>query len=322
MNSKLIRSMVVAGFVMGHFGLARAQTPSVGAALMPPPPGAISVQSGAEVLGFQFVSGEPAISTGITPVVSGAPFSLEASIKTAHTLPDGNRIVHQQTVHLYRDSLGRTRREETLAAIGPWAASGTPPTMITIQDPISGASYFLDPQRKTATKLPAPPTGSGVMVTAGMANGDAGLGPVTASVGPGAVSGGFVSAGDGQVPVLGFSAGPVGARILQPAEKSDSLGKETIVGLSADGTRTTATIPANVIGNERPLDIVRERWYSSDLQIVLRSKQEDPRFGETAYEVTKLERIEPTSSLFEVPSDYKITRDKSHVSIKHPSDAK
>jgi hypothetical protein len=100
------------------------------------------------------------------------------------------------------------------------------------------------------------------------------------------------------------------------------LGKETIAGISGDGTRTTTIIPANAMGNERPLDIVRERWYSPDLQIVLRSKQTDPRFGETIYEATRVDRGEPASTIFEVPSDYKISKGDAHVIVKHDADPK
>jgi len=112
---------------------------------------------------------------------------------------------------------------------------------------------------------------------------------------------------EGAPAVFAVNGGPQD-QALQLEEKSESVGKETIAGFSADGTRTTTTIPANAIGNERPLDIVREQWYSSDLQIVLRSKRTDPRFGDTTYEVTKIDRAEPASSLFEVPSDYKVVK--------------
>jgi hypothetical protein len=308
MNNRVACAYLLPGLVIGSAALGLAQgvpTMTIPTRLPTLGPGAAIVQKGGAGVGFQFVSGEPAIPAEATQPVKGAPYSLDATIEIAQTLSDGNRIVHRQTVHLYRDSKGRTRREETLAAIGPWAASGTPPTMITIQDPVSDISYFLDPRRKIATKLPTPQTRKAVMVTGGVVNGEEGSVPVTASVDSDAVSGGFVSAGDGRVAVVGFNAGPPG-QILQPPEKSDPLGKETIIGLSSEGTRTTVTIPPNVVGNERPLDIIRERWYSSDLQIVLRSKQEDPRFGETTYEVTKLDRVDPASSLFEVPSHYKI----------------
>jgi hypothetical protein len=299
--------LVAAVVLIASSGLGQAQTAPPGATVMPPP-GTFTVQTGGEGTGFQFVSGEPAISTQVTKPVKGSPYSLEATIESAQTLSDGNRIVHLQTVHLYRDSKGRTRREETLAAIGPWAASGTPPTMITIQDPVSGASYFLDPQRKIAAKLPALPLGKGALVTGGMVGGDPGGGPGTASMSSGPVVGhGFVSAGEGQA-VFEFNAGPPG--------------QESVAGLSADGTRTTTTIPANAIGNDRPLDIVRERWYSPDLQIVLRSTQTDPRFGETTYEVTKLDKGEPAPSLFEIPSDYKVTEGDVHRSIYHDTKPK
>jgi hypothetical protein len=318
MNGKFIHSAIVTAFLLGNLASGRAQSAPVSPPVLPPP-GAVTIRTGGEAQGFQIVSGEPSIST---QVVKGAPYTLEATIETVQTLADGNRIVHRQTVHLYRDSKGRTRREETLAAIGPWAASGAPPTMITIQDPVSGVSYFLDPQRKTATKLPAVPIGKNVMVTGGMVGGDAGGGPATVSMGAGPVGGGFVSSGgEGRDVVFGFQTA-FGGQALHPEEKSESLGKESIAGISADGTRTTATIPANAMGNERPLDVVRERWYSPDLQIVLRSTQTDPRFGQTTYEVTRVDRGEPTSSIFEVPSDYKISKGDAHVIFRHEADPK
>jgi hypothetical protein len=308
MNTKLIHSIVLAGFLGGSCGSAVAQTVCTAAqglcagtastATTVISPDAGVVQAGGQGLGFQFVSGEPGISMQI---VKGVPFSLEATIQSVQTLSDGNRIVHSQTLHLYRDSKGRTRREETLAAIGPWAASGTPPTMITIQDPVSRVSYFLNPQQKIAIKLPSAPAGKGVMVTGRPVGGTA-----SASVSSAPVGNSFVSAGEDQPVILGFNTGsPSQSQRLE--EKRESLGKEAIAGLSADGTRITITIPSNAMGNERPLDIIRDRWYSPDLQIVLRSKQSDPRFGQTTYEVTSLDREEPAPSLFEVPSDYKIS---------------
>ena len=319
MSDKFIDSALVAAFLLGNLASGRAQTTPVNPPMLPPPPGAVMMRTGGEIHGFQFVGGETSLST---QVVKGAPYSLEATIETAQTLADGNHIVHRQTVHLYRDSKGRTRREEILAAIGPWAASGTPPTTITIQDPASGVSYFLDPQLKIANKLPALPAGKNVIFSHVV-----GGGPATNVSSPGPGEGGFITSGEEGPPVVfGFHAEPGGQVPVsseeKPEEKSESLGKESIVGIAADGTRTTTTIPANTIGNERAIDIVRERWYSPDLQIVLRSKQEDPRFGETTYEVTKLDRSEPSSSLFEVPADYKINSGIPHVVIKHHDDSK
>ena len=77
-------------------------------------------------------------------------------------------------------------------------------------------------------------------------------------------------------------------------------------GVVAEGTRTTHTIPAGQIGNEKPLQVVSERWYSADLQIVLKSTRTDPRFGTTTYTVTNLQRTEPAAALFAVPADYTV----------------
>ncbi len=77
--------------------------------------------------------------------------------------------------------------------------------------------------------------------------------------------------------------------------------------MSAQGTRVTHTIPAGQIGNEKAITIVSEHWYSTDLQIMVMSKRSDPRFGETAYTLTNIQRSEPAVSLFAVPSDYTVT---------------
>src|SRR5262249_7359023 len=86
----------------------------------------------------------------------------------------------------------------------------------------------------------------------------------------------------------------------------ESLGTQTIEGVACEGTRVTRTIAAGEIGNEQPINIVSERWYSPDLQTVVLDKQSDPRFGETVFRLTNINRNEPARSLFEVPADYTI----------------
>jgi TonB family protein len=87
---------------------------------------------------------------------------------------------------------------------------------------------------------------------------------------------------------------------------NESLGKQMIEGVEAEGTRTTLTFPAGMMGNERPINVVSERWYSPELQTVVMSKHNDPRFGETTYRLTNINRSEPARTLFEVPSDYTV----------------
>jgi hypothetical protein len=312
MNNRQSRSPLSIGVAIACLAFAKAQDMPVTLAA-PPFPGRqvavmqsqeseVVVRSGVrQEMGFQFVAAEPAVSN---QWVKGAPYSLEATVETDQTLADGNRIVHHQIVRVYRDSEGRTRREETLAAIGPWAASGTPPTVVTIQDPVSGTSYSLDPQSKIATRLP-----KGLPGPVALAMGTHMDGPALSVSAP---PEGLKSAG----PVTAFNSGAgvvmvqdgVASSMAKPDQNSESLGKDVIAGISAEGTRLTTTIPAEAMGNERPIEITRERWYSPDLQIVLRSKQSDPRFGVTTYEVTTLNRSNPAHSLFEVPPDYQIRK--------------
>jgi len=92
--------------------------------------------------------------------------------------------------------------------------------------------------------------------------------------------------------------------------KTEDLGKQMIEGVEAVGTRSTMTIPAGRIGNDRPIKIVSERWYSPDLQVVVLSKHSDPFAGENVYRLTGISREEPPLTLFTVPADYRVTEER------------
>ena len=100
--------------------------------------------------------------------------------------------------------------------------------------------------------------------------------------------------------------GGVGGDVQQNV-KTEPLGSKTLEGVTAEGTRTTMTIPAGQVGNEQPIQTVVETWYSPDLKITVYSKRSDPRSGETVMRYTNIARTEPAHSLFEVPADYKVT---------------
>src|SRR4030095_14150935 len=99
---------------------------------------------------FGWVASE--MSFGGKPV-KGAPYAAEAVTESTQTLSDGNRIQHKSTAGVYRDSEGRTRREQTLGAIGPWAVSGDAPQTIFIDDIVVGVHYILNPKDRTARKI-------------------------------------------------------------------------------------------------------------------------------------------------------------------------
>ena len=197
--------------------------------------------------------------------VTGAPFSASISTQETETLTDGNKIERSSTGSFARDTQGRTRRDMTLPAIGPWAASGkTPPKMSFINDPVAGTGYVLEANTKTARQMKAHDH-----------NAD------------------------------GAKASSITAR-LQKNTTTESLGTQTINGVSAQGTRTTRTIPAGEIGNEKPIVIVTERWYSPELQAALMIKRTDPRTGESVFQLTNIQKQEPAATLFQVPSDYTV----------------
>jgi TonB family protein len=277
-------------------------------------------------------------------VVKGAPYSAQAVTESTQTLSDGNRIINKSTATIYRDSEGRTRREQTLR-MGPIAPTGELPQSIFISDPVSGVSYALDTRSKTAHKMPpmrfefkmrSPGEGSGGGVGVGVGGGvgmgarvavgsvsttpppDMSAGPVFERMAPppGAgvrMSGPPPQSGEGPQMVYQRSIPPPnseGGMVFhwtssdEGTAKSESLGRQLIEGVEAEGTRRTVEIPAGAIGNERPIEIVFERWYSPELQLLVMTKNTDPRFGETTYRLTNVNRTEPARELFEVPADY------------------
>ncbi len=93
---------------------------------------------------------------------------------------------------------------------------------------------------------------------------------------------------------------------------TEELGTQTMEGILVTGTRTTRTIPAGEMGNEKPIVIVTEVWTSPDLKTIISSKRSDPRMGEQTFRLTNLVRAEPASSLFTVPADFKVVDGPQH----------
>ena len=242
-------------------------------------------------------------------LVKGAPYSAQAVTEMTQTLSDGNRIVNKSTVSLYRDGEGRTRREQTLRAIGPFATASEPPTTIFINDPVAGAAYMLDARSHVARKMPTvrlnytDASQGGRLRVPGPPEGAAPMPP------PGVE--GKVEVESSMVmsaPAPGPESGAVFEFRRNDARKAkhESLGKQTIEGVEAEGTRETITIPAGEVGNELPIEIVSERWYSRELQTIVMTKHSDPRFGETVYRLTNIDRSEPAKAMFEIPGDYSV----------------
>jgi len=101
-------------------------------------------------------------------------------------------------------------------------------------------------------------------------------------------------------------AGTPRERPQNPDIKTESLGTQVIGGVTAQGTRTTRTTPAGRVGNQAPLVITIERWYSPELQTDVMVKEVNPQFGQTTFQLTNIVRAEPDASLFQVPPNYTI----------------
>jgi hypothetical protein len=216
-------------------------------------------------------------------VVTGKPFTADATSTSDQTLADGSHIRNQQTGTVARDSQGRTRREETLPAI---SNDGQPEKTVFISDPVAQVNYFLGPDN-VAREFPFKPGAE----TAGLS--------VSTSAKAQQVTNATVLVGGGGMMTA--------AAAKEPGEATtESLGTQTISGVQATGTRITRTIPAGQIGNDAPLVITEERWYSQDLQALVMSKHSDPRFGESSFQLTNIQRTEPAASLFQVPSNYTV----------------
>ena len=88
--------------------------------------------------------------------------------------------------------------------------------------------------------------------------------------------------------------------------------------MQAEGIRVTRTIPAGAIGNDKPIEVVTERWYSSDLQIAVMTIHTDPMMGTVTSKLVNVIRGDPDASLFQVPSDYKIEAGKPNELMYMP----
>jgi hypothetical protein len=95
--------------------------------------------------------------------------------------------------------------------------------------------------------------------------------------------------------------------------KVESLGRQTMEGVAVDGRRVTTTIPAGGMGNDQPIQIMTETWFSADLQTMVYSKRSDPRSGDTVTRMVNINRTEPARSLFDAPADYKITESQGRM---------
>ena len=236
-------------------------------------------------------------------VVKGKPYSADTTTETVQTLADGNRIVHRTVSKVYRDSDGRTRREQTFGNVDPEHPSPHE-VKVFVDDPVNGLAFVLDPASKSADKIQR----SRKVIDEQNAEDDAKRIKLKFS------KDSEDSAQTAPGPMLikfrdEHSGDPDAVAAVTTDEKRDvvkeDLGIRNIEGVDCNGTRQTTTIPAGAIGNEKPISIVRETWFAPGIAAVVESTTDDPRYGKTTYQLTNVQLSEPARSLFEPPANYK-----------------
>jgi hypothetical protein len=78
----------------------------------------------------------------------------------------------------------------------------------------------------------------------------------------------------------------------------EDLPAEVIAGMSIPGKRL------HLVMQGAP--VIEDSWFSPELRIEMKSETDDPRSGHFSMIVSDLQRTQPSPSLFEVPSDYKV----------------
>jgi hypothetical protein len=232
-------------------------------------------------------------------VVKGKPYSADTTTQTVQTLADGNHIVHRTVSKIYRDSDGRTRREQTFGNLDPEHPSPHE-LKVFIDDPVSGTAFVLDPGSKSVDDVQrrrtffydskAEDEAKGIILKEREDVQESG--PVRM-----------------MVKFRDEHSGDALAKVI-PDEKreivKEDLGTRNIESVDCTGTRQTITIPAGAIGNEKPISIVRETWFAPVISAVVESTTDDPRYGKTTYQLKNLQLNEPSRSIFEPPGDFRV----------------
>ena len=219
---------------------------------------------------FESVSGK---------AVTGRPLTATEERHSLQVLGDGTRIERTDTNKFYRDDMGRTRTER-------------PDGTVMVNDPVQGLVAEINGNRKMVRHKTA--TISRDVLSADVAKIKAEMESVKVTLPSGSAM---------SVTVADKLKAETIAKAA--ARQEEDLGYQSVNGVTAQGFRTTTTIPAGQIGNDRPIQIVSERWYSPDLQMNVKTTNSDPRFGETTYQLTNILQAAPDPTLFQIPAESK-----------------
>ena len=268
----------VSGLVTLTVGAAFAQTAPMSSAFQQP--GWIASPGSRRI---NYPTAQPDAQAG---PVTGKPFSGTERRHSVQTLSDGTHVEDSSTSLYYRDAQGRMRSES--------------PTQALIYDAVTGFTYQLDLRTKQYQKDRISNPAATVSIAA--------IGNRT-SISSHSSSSSSTSNGNA-VPKRNGEMAPGKAEHralvsgIQSRAVTEDLPSQMMNGIYCRGSRVTETIPAGTFGNDRDVKITSERWYSDDLQVLVKTSNSDPRFGVTTYDLTNIAQAPPDPALFQVPADY------------------
>ena len=267
--------------------------------------------------------------------IKNAPYSAQEVSERLQQLPDGNQIERRTRSASYRDSAGRTRHEVR--------NEKGELRNVTINDPVAGVTWILNPQSRSAQRLPsrveieriARDAREKARAQVERMRREGRLPALERRENEDRVAVRVERRTDDErdsrretvrvirmAPGPAFDAAAIGPRIgpmiagavtgaladHKWAAKASSrdLGTRDFDGIKAEGKQRSYEIPAGEVGNRNPIVVSDETWYAPDLQVTVYSKHSDPRSGEYVYRLEGLKRGEPDASLFAVPSDYQV----------------
>jgi hypothetical protein len=217
---------------------------------------------------------------------TGAPYSATVKTTFEQKLPDGNTIRSTTVTHQYRDSSGKTRSE--MGRECSLGEDGLPHLRVNVN--------VYDPATKT---------------TMSWETGGAPFTKVVHVSQPGDYPQHTLTPEEIAEQQKWYKLQQHGANEY----KRESLGSKTIAGVTAEGSRTTRTIPPGGAGNDLPLVTVQEHWLSKQSNVQMMESNDDPRRGKTTTEVVELSQGEPDAALFAPPAGYTVEEQKSTVVV-------
>jgi hypothetical protein len=209
---------------------------------------------------------ESPLTTTIPAVVRGQSFSATKYVRKVKTLPDGKQQFIRNEIYpvqVARDSDGRIRVQ--VVGAHPQPECDQPASRVPPPCPSWNVILF-DPVTQTITHWAEGEMG--------------GHAAVVIKLSAGQVE--DIENSTSALPEVATKAQPEG-----PAVTTEDLGEKVVEGVSATGVRTTTVLPAGYSGNKMPITTIHEAWTSTEMKLIIKIIDGDPRKEET---LTGLER--------------------------------